>query len=71
MKRVAPCPNCGGTDQRLTRTESLRGMLPDAGNWITTATWDVVVCLDCGMTRYFAGRDALDRIAKSPDWQRT
>jgi len=46
-------------------------MLPDAGNWITTATWDVVVCLECGLTRYFASRDALDRIVKSLDWQRT
>jgi hypothetical protein len=33
--------------------------------------WHVVVCFECGLTRYFASREALDRIAKSLDWQRT
>ena len=71
MKRIAPCSNCGSTDQRLARTESVHGMLPDAGNWLTAVTWDVVVCLECGFTRYFASRDALDRIANSKHWRRT
>jgi len=71
MKKIAPCPNCESTEQRLTTTGVPPAMLPDASGWLASPTWDVVVCLECGLTRYFASSDALDNIRKSVDWHRT
>jgi len=71
MKKISPCSNCGSTEQRLANTHVVSGMLPDAGGWLQVPMWNVVACLDCGLVRYFASRDALNRIAESEDWHRT
>ena len=69
MKKIGPCSNCGSTEHRLPATQVLP--LPDVRGWSAPPMWDVVVCLECGLVRYFASSDALDRITKSDDWHHT
>lgn len=74
MRKIGPCPNCGGRDQRHRHTSAgmeQRGTLrPGLGGWFSSATMDVVVCIDCGLIRAFASGEAIERLRGSKDWQR-
>jgi len=72
---VAPCPNCGGNDLRSTTADAVGAtgpdLLPGASGWgLIPATFEVVVCCTCGLSRFFAPPRAIEKIAKSALWDR-
>jgi len=74
--RVAPCPNCGGSNlYRSARGISSGGgyapnYLPGLGGFFVSGRFRLVVCRDCGLTRFFADKDATERLADSAKWER-
>jgi DNA-directed RNA polymerase subunit RPC12/RpoP len=74
---IAACSNCQSKRLFKTRKPVSAGggegpnVLPGLGTFWSAAKVDVVVCQDCGLMRYFAPREALEKLQKSPKWQRT
>jgi predicted nucleic-acid-binding Zn-ribbon protein len=74
--RVAPCPNCGGANlYRARKSVSAGGgyapnYLPGLGTLFLAGKFRVVVCRDCGLTRFFAEREARDRLPDAGKWER-
>jgi predicted nucleic-acid-binding Zn-ribbon protein len=68
---VSPCPNCGGSDQYLSRKNTPANgvfgprLLPTA----SPGRFRIVVCKDCGLTRLFASIVDTQGL-KSRDWER-
>jgi hypothetical protein len=44
--------------------------LPGLGRFWRAEKFNVVVCEDCGLTRFFASTDACARLASSTKWKR-
>ena len=74
MENVAPCPNCGGrTLYQGPATSSGGGhapnYLPGLGRFLVSAKFVLVVCRDCGLTRFFAQPEARERLRDSGKWK--
>ena len=67
---VAPCSDCGSSDLRVTTTDAVPDLLPGASGVFHPVKFDVVVCCSCGLTRFFAPREAVDKLAKSALWEK-
>ena len=74
---ISACPNC--SSKRLFRAKKAAGSgggyapdyLPGLGSSIWRgATFDVVVCQDCGLTRLFASPEARGKLPESDKWER-
>jgi predicted nucleic-acid-binding Zn-ribbon protein len=76
MKPISPqCPNCGGEDLYRNGPVSSGGgygpvLLPDLGGWLHFAKMTIVVCADCGLTRFFADPEATGKLPKSDHWRK-
>jgi hypothetical protein len=74
--RVSPCPNCGGGNLFRSRKSVSAGggyapnYLPGLGSFFMAGRFRLVVCRDCGLTRYFAEPKAVGRLADSSRWER-
>jgi DNA-directed RNA polymerase subunit RPC12/RpoP len=74
--RVSPCPNCSSVNLYRTRKPVRAGggyapnYLPGLGTLLRGGRFQVVVCRDCGLTRFFAQRAATDRLSDSGMWER-
>lgn len=44
--------------------------LSGLGRWWRPETFQLVICRDCGLTRFFASKEARDRLADSNKWKR-
>lgn len=74
MEQLTPCPNCRGNTLFESQPvgsggghapEYLRGL----GRWYRSARFVVVVCRDCGLTRFFAEPEARRRLSESKHWK--
>ena len=71
-----PCPSCRGTE--LFRSGPVDSgtinmapnLLPGLGSFLTVATYHLVVCRTCGLTRFFASPEATDKLEASVEWKR-
>lgn len=76
MMAIAACPNCGGKELfRSAKGVSGGGgyapnYLPGLGTTFTSAKFDVVVCSNCGLTRFFAQPETRARLVESSKWTR-
>jgi predicted nucleic-acid-binding Zn-ribbon protein len=73
MENEAACPNCGGrTLYRGPATSSGGGhapnYLPGLGHFVFSARFVLVVCRDCGLTRFFAQPEARAKLKESGKW---
>ena len=74
--RVNACPACGGANLYRTRKPAGAGgghapnYLPGLGRFLRTATFTIVVCSDCGLTRFYADGEAVRKLPDSPKWER-
>ncbi len=74
--RLSPCPNCGGGNLYQSRKTVGGGggyapnYLPGLGSLFQAGRFRMVICRDCGLTRFFAERNATDRLADSSKWER-
>jgi len=73
--KPSPCSSCGGRNLfRSTKPVSAGGghapdYLPGLGRFFVSEKFHVVLCRDCGLTRLFARREALDKLADSTKWE--
>ncbi len=74
MQQSKTCPECHGSNLFVTETSSGGGhapnYLPRLGSFWMAARFDVVLCEDCGLTRFFARREALQKLRTARGWQR-
>lgn len=74
MTDASPCPNCGGrTLYEGPPTSSGGGhapnYLPGLGSFLRAAKFTLVVCRDCGLARFFAAREARQKLKESGKWK--
>jgi len=75
MHDVAPCPNCGGGNLfQGPETSAGGGYAPNylsgLGSFLAAARFVLVVCRDCGLTRFFASAKARAKLASAKKWKR-
>lgn len=76
LKANAPrtCPECGGSNlyQTTTASTGLYGpaLLPGLGGFFRTPNFHVVVCADCGLSRFYADSTARAKLAATSRWFR-
>jgi predicted nucleic-acid-binding Zn-ribbon protein len=74
MSGVAPCPECGGKSLYSGPPTSAGGghapnYLPGLGRFFSSAKFVLVVCRDCGLTRFYAQPDARAELTESSKWR--
>ena len=71
---VAPCPNCASDNLRATTADASSpngpDLLPGSHGFFSRSRFEVVVCCACGLTRFFASREEIERVLKSNRWHR-
>jgi len=75
VARISPCPNCEGSNLYQTDDVSSGGgyapnYLPRLGGMFSRAKFRIVVCRDCGLTRFFAQKEAVSRLDGAKWWTR-
>ena len=74
---ISACPNCESSRLYKTKQPVASGgghspnLLPGLGRFWSTQKFDVVVCQDCGLMRFFARPEARAKLQSSTKWQRT
>jgi predicted nucleic-acid-binding Zn-ribbon protein len=74
MHRITPCPNCGSAHLYKSPPVSSGGghapnFLPSLGGIFRSARFEVVVCRDCGLSRFFAVQDARGKLSAATKWR--
>jgi len=75
MESYAPCPNCRGGNLYSTQKDVSAGggyapnYLPGLGGMFAAEKFRLVVCADCGLTRFFARSSAMEQLASSSKWK--
>ena len=74
MTTLSACPNCGGSSQyRGPETSAGGGHAPNylrgLGKFWRAARFTLVVCRDCGLTRFFADDEARAKLKESGHWK--
>jgi predicted nucleic-acid-binding Zn-ribbon protein len=74
MTGVSPCPNCGGRSLYSSPETGSGGghapnYLPGLGSFWRSARFSLVVCRDCGLTRFFASAEARQKLKESSRWK--
>jgi predicted nucleic-acid-binding Zn-ribbon protein len=73
---VKPCPNCGGESLFRSPEISAGGghapnYLPGLGSFFVAEKFVLVVCRDCGLTRFFARPQARAKLPQAKKkWRR-
>jgi len=75
MNRMSPCPNCGGSNIYKSQPVSAGGgyapnFLPGLGSIFCAEKFHLVLCRDCGLTRFFARQEATAKLSESNKWER-
>ena len=75
MRTVSACTNCGSKNQYRSREVSAGGghapnYLPGLGGFWKVEKFTVIVCSDCGLTRFFARPEATAQVSASEKWTR-
>lgn len=70
---IKPCPNCSGANLYQTDRISAGGgyapnYLPGLSQFLGRAKFDIIVCGDCGFTRFFAREEARLKLRTSKQW---
>jgi hypothetical protein len=73
---ISACPNCGGKQLYQTSKDVSAGggyapnYLPGLGTFWGAERFNIVLCSDCGLTRFFASAEARAKLSSSTKWQR-
>jgi len=75
MTSTPSCPECGRnylyvSDEVPAGAGFAPNYLPGLGNAMSAAKLTVVVCRDCGLTRFFASPTARSQLAESDRWRK-
>lgn len=74
MDKTSPCPNCEGRNLYRSTEVSAGGgyapnYLPGLGTFWLAESFNLVICKDCGLTRFFAPPKALAKLPDSKKWK--
>jgi predicted nucleic-acid-binding Zn-ribbon protein len=74
MHKISPCPNCGSKALFRSKEVSAGGghapdYLPGLGRTFVAEKFNLVLCSDCGLTRFFARRAATEKVRDSNKWE--
>jgi predicted nucleic-acid-binding Zn-ribbon protein len=68
------CPECERQNVFATISNSGAGygpmFLPGLGGFLRMAKFEVLVCADCGLTRFYAEPDARTKLSGAKGWSR-
>ncbi len=72
--KYSPCPNCGSHHLYESNPISSGGgyapnFLPGLGRFLATARFILVLCSECGLTRFFASDEARANLGKTWKWR--
>ena len=72
---ISPCTNCGGKNLYKSKSVSAGGghapnYLPGLGNLFISEKFNIVLCKDCGLARFFARPSATAKLSPSSKWSR-
>lgn len=75
MQKTSNCPECGHSNVYSSDEVSAGGgyapnYLPGLGTFFSSAKFTALVCKDCGLTRFFASKDARDKLPESGKWHK-
>jgi predicted nucleic-acid-binding Zn-ribbon protein len=75
MQKTSTCPECGQANLYSSDEVSAGGgyapnYLPGLGNLLLAAKFRMIVCRDCGLTRFFASKAALAKLPDSGKWRK-
>ena len=75
MQKMSTCPECGNSNVYAGGEVSAGGgyapnYLPGLGTFFSSAKFTVLVCRDCGLTRFFASKEALGKLPDSGKWHK-
>lgn len=74
MHESKSCPECGRSNLFSTNVSSGGGYapnyLPGLGSFLRGTKFRVLVCQDCGLTRFFAPPEATAKLKDSSKWKR-
>lgn len=75
MPNSSTCPECGRSNLHSSVEVSAGGghapnYLPGLGSFFASAKFTVVVCKDCGLTRFYASKIARDKLSESGKWRK-
>ena len=73
MEKISPCPNCEGRALYKSEEVSAGGRhapnyLPGLGSFFFSEKFNLVICKDCGFTRFFARPQARAKLSESKKW---
>ena len=73
--KESPCPVCGSTYLFRSKEVSAGGgyapdYLPELHGFWVPAQFRLVLCKDCGLTRFFASKEAREKVSESKKWER-
>jgi DNA-directed RNA polymerase subunit RPC12/RpoP len=75
MENTSPCPNCGSRAlyKSFAVSAAVRGyspdLLPGLGSFFVPGKYNLVMCRDCGLTRFFAQAEAREKLSDSKKWK--
>jgi len=74
MATLSPCP-CGSKHLYKSVEVSAGGghapnYLPGLGSWLSSEKFFLVLCKDCGLTRFYARSHAMEKLGESKKWIR-
>lgn len=75
MHKHSTCPECERSNLYMSKDVSSGGgyapnYLPGLNTFFSSAKFTVIVCKDCGLTRFFASKKALDNLSGSKEWSK-
>lgn len=75
MEKSSTCPECGRNGLYSTDEISAGGgyapnYLPGLGGFWAAAKFTLVVCKDCGLTRFYASDTARSKLSESDKWHK-
>ena len=73
MTKIAPCPTCGSHELYQSDEVSAGGgyapnYLPGLGGFFRSEEFRLILCRSCGLTRFFASKEARDKVVESGKW---
>jgi predicted nucleic-acid-binding Zn-ribbon protein len=74
MNNLSPCPNCGSralyeSDEVSAGGGHAPNYLPGLGSFWLAERFKLVLCRDCGLTRFFARAEARKKLSESKKWK--
>ena len=73
--KSSTCTDCGSSNLFRSKPVTSGGgyapdYLPGLRNFWRAAKFEMVLCKDCGLTRFIASPEARENVSDSKDWQR-